>query len=172
MRGKRVGQQQIRKSGMKRERSGEGSERMQAEETVREKVPGWDRGAGALLEGTREAAGSERRRYRRIPAELPMRVTVPERRGGGTECMEVTTTINVSPGDAFFLSGLHEKLEIGTEVTLAIELPVPSANLFTGKHLQVKGLVIRLGSVDTEDPSRRGVAVRFQKSPRFISSIE
>jgi hypothetical protein len=116
--------------------------------------------------------GSERRRYRRIPTELAMTVTVPGDETRKTGATEATRTVNVSPGDAFFISALHEKLEIGSELLLSIELPVGSKNLFTGRHLQVKGRVARFGAVDREDPGKRGVAVRFLKTPRFISDLE
>lgn len=119
-----------------------------------------------------EAKGYERRRYHRIPATLGLTLTFPDRPTVGSSDMETTTTVNVSPGDVFFLSTLHHKLNIGTDVQLAIDLPVGSTNLFTGKHLQVRGRVTRLGSFDQEDPTRRAVAVRFLKTPRFISDLE
>lgn len=101
-----------------------------------------------------------------------MKVTVPGDRASAPDRMETTTTVNVSPGDVFFASSLHDKLAIGSELLLSIELPVGAGNLFTGKHLQVRGLVMRLGGPDAEDPNKRGVAVRFLKTPRFINDLE
>jgi hypothetical protein len=116
--------------------------------------------------------GLERRRYRRIFTELGMTVSLPEAKSGKPGATETTKTVNVSPGDAFFLSGLHERLRIGSELLLSIELPTGSKNLFSGRRLEVKGRVVRLGEAPADDPDRRGVAVRFLKTPRFISDLE
>ena len=119
-----------------------------------------------------EAKGYERRRYRRIPATLGLTLSLPDRPETTSADVETTITVNVSPGDVFFLTSFHEHLKIGSDVQLAIDLPTASTNLFTGKHLQVKGRVARLGSFDRDDPTKRGVAVRFLKAPRFISDLE
>jgi|GEM_PF-6144664 len=86
--------------------------------------------------------------------------------------MESTTTINVSPGDVFFASSHPERLKVGSEVLLSIDIPADSTNPFTAKHLQVKARVTRFANLEGGDPGKRGVAARFLRTPRFISELE
>ena len=119
-----------------------------------------------------DVSGSERRRYRRIPVELGLTVTLAEKPVRALATVESTTTINVSPGDVFFLSANHDRLKVDSEVLLSIDLPAGSTNLFTAKHLQVKARVTRFADLDREDPGKRGVAARFLRTPRFTSELE
>ncbi len=116
-------------------------------------------------------AGAERRRYHRIPAHLGLLVRILDPQAGEPEPRETTSTINVSPGDALFNSALGDRLRIGSDLALHIELPVDTPNLFTAKHLEVTARIVRVGPPDPDDPSRRGVAVRFLNTPRFANDL-
>ena len=123
------------------------------------------------MKGEVPPAGSERRRYHRIPANLGLLVRILDPQAGEPEPRETTSTINVSPGDAFFNSAQGDRLRIGTDLALHIELPVDTPNLFAAKHLEVTGRIVRVGPPDPDDPSRRGVAVRFLNTPRFANDL-
>ena len=114
----------------------------------------------------------ERRGYRRIPARLGLTVKVL---GPGSETLglsETALTENISPGDLFFFSALHDRMSIGAEVDMEIDLPVHSPSLFGGKHLQVRGRVVRLAAPQPDEPERRGVAVSFLNTPRFVTDLD
>ncbi len=117
---------------------------------------------------------AERRRFRRIPVKLRLTVRTLDDQTQPISLSETTTTESVSPGDLYFLSAIYQRLRVGSRLKLYIDLPLASSssNLFADRHLQVNGQVVRFGPTDAQDPSRRGVAVRFLSTPRFTTELE
>ena len=115
--------------------------------------------------------GVERRRYRRIPAKLGLKVKVLDE-PRPLPLREAAVTETVSPGDLYFHSTLYEHLRVGSRLEIEIDLPVAAGNLFSGRYLLVRGQVVRFGDHDAENPARRGVAVRFLSTPRFVGEFD
>ena len=98
-------------------------------------------------------------RSRRVPLHLPVRMRVAE---PPSSFIEHTRSLNVSGGGLCFES--HQRLEVGTPVELAIEIPRPLRRHF-GDHavFRVRAVVCRVERVADHPVARVGA--------RFLGEI-
>lgn len=94
-------------------------------------------------------------RSRRVPLHLPVRIRVAE---PPSSFIEHTRSLNVSGGGLCFES--HQKLQVGTSIELAIEIPRPLRRHFSNRAVyRVRAVVCRIERL-LERPSAR-VGARF-----------
>jgi hypothetical protein len=101
--------------------------------------------------------GKERRYFNRLSVSLPVRYAVP---GGAEECSGLGVLKNISLSGLFFESPPPMKLEKGQVLEVRIAASLPSLNIQSVSHLEVKGEVVRLVR-PTRSNASWGIAVRF-----------
>ena len=98
-------------------------------------------------------------RSRRVPLHLPVRLRVSD---PPSSFIEHTHSLNVSGGGLCVSS--HQKLELGTRVELAIDLPRPLRRHFANRAVyRARGVVCRIERLADEPAARVGV--------RFLGEI-
>ena len=98
-------------------------------------------------------------RRRRVPLHLPVRLRVTD---PPSSFIEHTHSLNVSGGGLCVSS--HQKLELGTRVELAIDLPRPLRRHFGNRAVyRAGGVVCRIERLGDEPIARVGV--------RFLGEI-
>lgn len=98
-------------------------------------------------------------RRRRVPLHLPVRLRVSD---PPSSFIEHTHSLNVSGGGLCVSS--HQRLELGTRVELAIDLPRPLRHHFGNRAVyRARGVVCRIERLADEPAARVGV--------RFLGEI-
>ena len=119
----------------------------------------------------RETCFAERRKNRRLVAQLDIEVRLGNQQGAPFAA-EKAVTRDISSGDMYFESSLGDRLRLGDILDVEIELPVRSSTIFSEKQLSARGRVVRLGPPSVEEPNRRGVAIVFLEPPAFHTALD
>ncbi len=96
--------------------------------------------------------GAQQRRHRRVPLELPLRVSA---RKNGAVLQETTRTMNVCRTGVYFQS----ELEYHPDLSVGVELNYSGAAPAAGNSFEQPGIVVRVDVLPRN--RRRGIAVKL-----------
>jgi len=109
--------------------------------------------------------GKERRFFNRLVVSLPVKYSVP---GKGEEHGGLGVLKNISLSGLYFESPAPVNLKLGQLLEVRIAASLPSLNVNSTSHLEVRGEVVRLVK-PTRSNTSWGIAIRFLDELAFFS---
>lgn len=104
------------------------------------------------MDGTQKAGGMERRRFRRYPMQLGLRITRYGRQGSDWNAI----TKNISRGGVLF--ALKEPMELGTPIEFFVEFPEQLSD-DAKVRMRGQGRVVRSVKEVSRDPKDPGMYI-------------
>jgi len=101
----------------------------------------------------------ERRKYRRVHIQLPLRIHGTDMHGQDVNIISITK--NVSTGGAYF--EYSEPLEVGMKVNVFLSVPYEIASLLPPKILESEASIVRVAAQEDRYKGQTGIAVKFLK---------